>query len=250
MLDTRSPSVLLNHLGRLIALTGTAAVSALLAQAPFGVHPRSSPSDYDVSRQAPSATYAASIVPRDEVKHLFAIDISKNYVVLEVACYPPAGPVQISADDFLIKSGNSSSEFTHPADAVTVAAVIQDKNTQAPPSNRTTTVYTTAEVGYESATDPATGRRIHGTYTDVGTGVAVGLDNMPPSRPGSTPFDRMTLQQQLAQRALPDGTFSAPVAGFLYFPSKELKKKNGVYELEYLAGGSDTVRLQVPVKAR
>jgi hypothetical protein len=60
----------------------------------------------------------------------------------------------------------------------------------------------------------------------------------------------MTLQQQLAQRALPDGTYTAAVAGFLYFPSKETKKKNGGYELDYLAGGPDTVRLQVPVKRR
>jgi len=59
----------------------------------------------------------------------------------------------------------------------------------------------------------------------------------------------MTLEQQLAQRAFPSGTFNAPVAGFLYFPSKEMKKKNGVYELEYLSDPSGKIRLQVPVKS-
>jgi hypothetical protein len=60
----------------------------------------------------------------------------------------------------------------------------------------------------------------------------------------------MTLQQQLAQRAFPSGTFGAPVAGFLYFPAKEVKKKNGAYELDYLGDVSAKVRLQVPAKAR
>jgi hypothetical protein len=58
----------------------------------------------------------------------------------------------------------------------------------------------------------------------------------------------MTLEQQLAQRAFPSGNFTAPVAGFLYFPLREMKKKNGGYELEYLTDGSGTIRLQVPVK--
>ena len=229
----------------------TAASSVLLAQAPFGVHPRPAPGDYAVSQQTPSATYAASVVPRDEVKHLFSTDISNSYVVLEVACYPAAsGPVQLSADDFLVKSG-SGSEFTHPADAVTVASVIQEKNTPPPATTSRATVVTTAEVGYESGTDPYTGRREHGVYTDVGTGVEVGSPQpIPPSPPppGSTPYDRMTLQQQLGQRALPDGTFSTPIAGFLYFPAKEVRKKSGVYQLEYMTGGSGTVVLQVPVK--
>jgi hypothetical protein len=223
----------------------------LLAQAPYATHPRAAPGDYAISQQTPSATFAASVVPRDEVKRLFAVDITSTYVVLEVACYPAAsGSVTLAADDFLVKSGGS--EFTHPADAVTVAAVIQEKNTPRLPSGTTTTVVTTATVGYESATDPVTGRRVHGTYTDVGTGVAVGgPDSGPPipPPPGSTPYDRMTLEQQLAQRAFPSGTFSAPVAGFLYFPSKEMKRKNGVYELEYLSDASGKIRLQIPVKS-
>ena len=121
----------------------------LLAQAPYATHPRATPSDYAVSQQTPSATFAASVIPRDEIKRLFAVDISSTYVVLEVACYPGvSGSVPLSADDFLVKSGGS--EFTHPADAVTVAAVIQQKNTPRLPSGRTTTVVTTATVGYEA----------------------------------------------------------------------------------------------------
>ena len=227
----------------------------LRAQTPYGIHPRSSPADYAVSQQTPSATFAASVVPRDEVKHLFAVDISNSYVVIEVACYPAsAGAVQLAADDFLVKAGANGSEFTHPADAVTVAAVMQDKNTPKPPSLNTPTVVTTASVGYESGTDPYTGQRTHGVYTEAGTSVGVGGPASAPYPPGpppagSTSYDRMTLQQQLQQRALPDGSISAPVAGFLYFPAKEMKKKNGAYELNYMSGGNGTVKLQIPAKA-
>jgi hypothetical protein len=233
------------------ALLGSAL--CITAQAPYGIHPRSSPQDYAVSQQTPSATFAASLVPHDEVKHLFAVDISSTYVVLEVACYPStSASLPLSPDDFVIKAPTDSTAYTHPADAVTVAAVMQEKNAPRPPDRNATTVVTSAELGYESGTDPYTGRRVHGVYTGVGTGVAVGApEPVPPGPPpsGSTPYDRMTLEQQLAQRALAAGSFSTPVAGFLYFPAKELKKKTGVYELEYLANGG-TVHLRVPTKAR
>jgi hypothetical protein len=235
-------------------LSGAIFAGALFvcAQTPYGVHPRPSPADYAVSQQTASATFAASVVPRDEVKRLFSVNISSSYAVIEVGIYPlQSGSVQIAADDFLIKTGASGSEYTHPADAVTVASVIQDKNTPRPPSRDTPTVVTTAGVGYESGTDPYTGRRVHGVYTEAGAGVGMGApDTFPPGPPpkGSTDYDRMTLQQQLAQRSLPNGSFNAPVAGFLYFPAQELKKKNGGYELDYLAGGQGTVRLDIPLK--
>ena len=224
------------------------------AQTPYGVHPRPSPADYAASRQTPSATFAASLVARDEIKRLFSVDISKNYVVIEVGIYPSqSGSVQIAADDFLVKTGASGSAYTHPADAATVASVMQEKNTPKPPSRNTPTVVTTAGIGYDSGTDPYTGRRVHGVYTEAGAGVGTGApDTFPPRTPpnGSTDYDRMTLEQQLGRRALSNGSFTAPVAGFLYFPAREVKKKSGTYELDYLADGTGTVRLDIPAKTR
>jgi hypothetical protein len=235
----------------LAVLIGLGSAAFLLhAQTPYGVHPRASASDYAVSQQTPSGKFAASLVPKQEVKRLFSVDISNTYAVFEVACYP-SGSVQLAAGDFVVKSGGMSADYTHPADAVTVASVIQDKNTPRPPSRNTTTVVTNASIGYASETDPYTGRKVHGVYTEAGAGVGTGLpDAYPPGPPpkGSTDYDRMTLQQQLAARALPDGSFTAPVAGFLYFPAKEVKKKDGVYELDYLGVGAGTTRLFVPAK--
>lgn len=240
------------HLSRLLCTCSiTVTCCAILAQAPYGIHARASAADYAVSQQTAAATFAASVMPATEVKRLFSVDISSTYVVLEVACYPASGSIKLEADGFLIKSGTAS-EFTHPADAVTVAAVMQEKNTPKPPSSGSTEVATSAAVGYESAIDPSTGRRVHGVYTDAGVGVGVGAPQSAPPMPppsGSTPYDRMTLQQQLAQRAFPSGTFQAPVAGLLYFPSREIKKKNGAYELDYLGDGSGRIRLQIPAKS-
>ena len=222
------------------------------AQAITGVHPRARASDYDASQQHGTVTYAASVLSADQVKHIFATDISKSYLVFEVACYPSqSSQIRTDAGDFLIKAGKDS-EFVHAADAVTVASVIQQKNSPRPPSNNGSAVYTSANVGYESGTDPYTGRRVHGVYTGAGVGVGPADPGPPfPMPPGSTPQDRMTLESQLSDKALPQGSFSEPVAGFLYFPVKAIKKKsNGAYQMNYLGDPSGKVQLRIPVKNR
>ncbi|HZQ50966.1 MAG TPA: hypothetical protein VFB14_02155 [Bryobacteraceae bacterium] len=242
-------------LGRLLqtAVWGGCGALLALAQTGSGVHPRPVPNDYSVTQKTGTATYAASLLPAHEVKDLFAVDISKDYLVFEVACYPtPAATLSVHPDDFLIKTG-SHGEFVHPSDAVTVASLIQQKNSPRPhPGGRDTEVYTSANIGYESGTDPYTGRRVHGVYTGGGVGVGTGPAGPPPPLPpGSTPQDRAILESQLSDKALPSGSFSAPVAGFVYFPKKEVKKKtNGAYDLEYLSDSSGRVELRVPAKGK
>ena len=222
-----------------------------VAQTGSGVHPRSAPTDYNVFQKTGTAAYAASLLPANQVKNLFAVDISKDYLVFEVACYPTASNmVSVHPDDFLIKTG-SHGEFVHRSDAVTVASLIQQKNSPRPhPGGRDTEVYTSANIGYESGTDPYTGRRVHGVYTGGGVGVGTGPPEPPPPLPpGSTPQDRAILESQLSDKALPSGSFSAPIAGFVYFPKKEIKKRtNGAYDLEYMSDSSGHVKLQVPAK--
>jgi hypothetical protein len=214
------------------------------AQSTTGVHPRSSAAEYSVSRQDHGATYAASLVPASQVKHIFAADISKTYVVFEVACYPGDRKVDIDPDNFLVKL-ESDSEFVHPADAVTVASVIERKNTPASQSRQT--VYTSANIGYESGTDPYSGRRVHGVYTGAGVGVGPNVDQGPQfPPPGNSPDDRVLLEDQLTAKGLPRGHFTAPVAGYLFFPAASLKKAKGVYQLECLGDDLQKVTLQVP----
>src|SRR5579875_1857694 len=139
---------------RAVALMAGLGSTMVLAQSSQGFHPRATPADYAASQKTTAAVYAASVVPADQVKHIFAADISHSYVVLEVAYYPAASSpaVRLNPEDFVVKGAKS--DFIHAADPSAVAAYIQEKNTPKPPSGRNTEVYTNAEVGYESGTDP------------------------------------------------------------------------------------------------
>lgn len=211
-----------------------------------GVRARSMPADYAVSGQTSHATYAASLIPADQVKHLFPVDISKTYLVFEVACYPsPSGPVSIGPGDFLIKSGPKS-DFIHPTDATTIAAFIEDKRN--PPSVPSRGPQVSTEVAVAHVSGPG----YHGTYTEAGVGVSNQPDYgpPPPPRPGSSPQDRVALENELADKSLPKGAFASPVAGYLYFPAEPLKKANGAYDLQHLGDDSGKVDLPVPSKRK
>jgi hypothetical protein len=229
-----------------LGLVAVLCLAPALAQGPIGVHPRS-PADYAVSAPYNGATFAASILSSDQVKHIFAADISKSYVVIEVACFPGSNAsLDVHPDDFFVKTGTKG-EFVHPADGVTVASVIQAKNSPPPPSR--STVHTEAGVGYQTGTD-AYGRRVHGVYAEAGAGV--GPDNPPPDpRPSNTPQARQNLEDQLMDRGLGEGRTTAPVAGYLYFSAASLKKSPAnTYQLQYFGDRGQKVDLPVPAKSR
>jgi hypothetical protein len=227
---------------------------------PKGVHPRATPDDYAVKATGKGATYAVSLVPAEQAKHLFAFDITGKYLVFEIAYFPQENQrAQIDTDDFVIKRGDKG-DLTHGADAMAVASAIQKENAPKQTSSLggDTHVYTEAHVGYESGRDPVTGQRVNGTYTGGGVGVEHGGPPAPPDapRPGGTLIDRDLLQNQLQERQLPSGKFDHAVAGYLYFPRVAVKKDgNGNYLLEHLgetnaAGVSETVELVIPGKNR
>jgi hypothetical protein len=240
--------------GRSLALLALSAI-CVCGQDPHqkGVHPRATPDDYAVKASGNSATYAASFIPADQVKHLFPFDITGKYLVFEIACFPKENqPLPIDPDDFLIK--RDKGEMAHQADPAAVAVAIQMANAPRP-STQNTHVYTEAHVGYESGRDPVTGQRVGGTYEGAGVGVEHGGPPPPDyPRPGGMPVDRELLQTQLQDRQLPSGKFDHAVAGYLYFPRSAVKKdRDGNYLLEHLgetnaAGVSDTVELAVPAK--
>jgi Tfp pilus tip-associated adhesin PilY1 len=207
-------------------------------------------------------TYAASLVHDDALKHIFAFDISKSYVVFEVAVYPntTGSPVNLASDGFVLHTPQNG-EPVRNTDSTTVASVIQQKNIPPPPSKVGPVVASTA-VGYESGRDPYTGQRVHGTYTSTEVGVGTGDSGpRPMPSPGGYPQDRELLENQLWDKSLPAGKSSEPRAGYLYFSRASLKKKaNAAYELEYLGSEQEPVlngsarpgkvQLSVPAKTR
>ncbi len=253
-LDTKAVSMLL--FARSLALITFAAIG-VSGQDPHqkGVHPRATPDDYAVKASGQTATYAASLIPADQAKHLFAFDITGKYVVFEIACFPKENQsLQIDADDFLIK--RDKGEMTHEADPAAVTSAIQMANAPRP-STQNTQVLTEAHVGYESGRDPVTGQRVNGTYAGGGVGVEHGSPPPPDyPRPSGMPVDRDLLQAQLQDRQLPSGKFDHAVAGYLYFPRSAVKKDgSGNYLLQHLgetnaAGVSETVELAIPAKTK
>ncbi len=260
---------LLKEGGSMLMLARCVAVLALGAlylcaqeeASPKGVHPRATPDDYAVEAQGKGAAYAASLVPVEQAKQLFAFDITGKFLVFEVAYFPKDNQwATLDTDDFVIKRGGKG-DLSHVADATAVASAIQRESAPKHPESLGTSdthVSTEAHVGYESGRNPVTGQPVHGTYSGAGVGVEQGGPPAPPAspRPGASSEDRKMLETQLRDRQLPSGKFDHAVAGYLYFPKATVKKDgSGNYVLEHLgetnsAGVSETVDLVIPAKNR
>ena len=204
-------------------LMALAALSCLLLaeDPPKGVPAKPAASDYAAQAKGQHATFAASLLPAKEAEHLFAFDISKTYLVFEVACYADsAADTKLSRAAFVVKA-NAAGDAVHNAEPDTVASTIQRQNEPAIPSSHDTHVVTAATVGYEHGTDPYNGRPVSGVYG----GGSVGVENGGPDRypqprdpkPGGTSEDRRMLEAQLRARSLPEGAVHQSVAGYLFF---------------------------------
>jgi hypothetical protein len=225
------------------------AVGLLLADDPRGIRPRGSSADYPARQTVSGVTAAAAVLPPDQVKKLFATDLNAGgYIVVEVAIYPEAGKeVTIASGDFQLRMVSDGSTV-RPASARAIAASLQRKNTPDPKvRNRgDVNIYPSATIGYESGTDPYSGRRRSGVYTAAGVGVGVGPDpGLSSPRPASTDMDRSTMEQELADKALPEGRITPDVAGYLYFPKPSGKPSKTAVELTWY-GNDRVVRLKIP----
>ena len=210
-------------------------ISACLMFADNG-RPRGSANDYPVHATQTGVTVAAAVIAPAQVRKSFATDLnSGGYVVVEVALYPePGNQVDLTAGDFMLGVVSETSSV-RPVDARSIVGALERKNS---PQQRTTDV--AATVGYESGTDPYTGRRVSGVYTDVGVANAPQGTLGPPVQ--ST--DPWYMEQELQDRSLPDGKITQAVAGYLYFP-KIKKSKNGAYQITYY-GMKPKLTLVVP----
>jgi hypothetical protein len=230
--------------GLILGITGM-----LVASGGPGIRPRANSSDYAAHQAAGGVDVGASVLSPDQVHKMFATDLNAGgYIVLEVAVYPEAGKqADISADDFLLRAGTNS-ESVRAANARAIATILQAKNAQRPGKASDVTVYPTATVGYESGGyDPVTGRRVHGVYT--GAGVGAGIGEPQPPGPAPTGRDRYTMEQELNDKALPEGKTDKAVAGYLYFPKISGKGKPATYDLTYY-GQAGQVQLHLPVPAK
>jgi hypothetical protein len=80
-----------------------------LADDESGIRPRESSADYPARQKVSGVTVAAAVIPPDQVKKLFATDLSAGgYIVIEVAIHPEAGnEIDVSSGDFLLRVGSN-----------------------------------------------------------------------------------------------------------------------------------------------
>jgi hypothetical protein len=203
------------------------AAASVASSGPRGTVPKAAANRYPSHAEQDSVSVGAALLTSDEVRKTFVSEVNRCCVVVEVALYPPKDkPQSVSLDDFSVRALGSETAVK-PSSAKVVAASIQ----KSAESQRDITVSPSVGVGYESSTYGG-----HGTYKAVGVAVAI---SEPGSHSGSSERDRDTMQTELSEKGLPEGTASAPVAGYLYFPLT--KKKNTPLQLECALNGSKVV---------
>jgi hypothetical protein len=201
-----------------------AAVVAWAGEKP-GVIPLAQPGEYPYHLERDDFSLGVKVLSRGDVEKLFASDLNRSYVVLEVAVYPAkGGVVKLSEGQFLLRR-DQSSDYARAAQPADVARVLQKGNAKR--GGRDVTLYPQVGVGYSSGGPYYNG----GWHTSAGVGVGIGS-----SEPeASTDADRKTMETELTEKGLPVGTSDKPVAGYLYFPLSVVDPVRARLMLDFVA---------------
>ena len=206
--------------------------------APKGTVPRSSAERYAVHAVQNGVGIGLIALTGEQARKQFVSDVNRCCVVVEIALYPAQGKaLEVSLNDIVLRV-DGKEMGAKPASPKMVALMLQKKAA----STKDVTVSPSVGVGYETGGyDPITGtRRSGGVYQQVGVGVGIGGG---PPQSGSTEKDRTAMETELSEKGLPEGSASAPVAGFVYFPVTPKKKSK--LQLEYFVQGKK-VSLNLP----
>ena len=192
-----------------------------------GTEPKPKPEDYEAHAQAPSAAIGAEFMVHSFSRGRQSF-IAKDYLVVEVAIYPPKGEtIELRNSQFTLRLNGRKAALFPQAPAMVVASLEHPEWEQPGPN---------VEVGAGTGS----------------TGVILGApprnpNPFPNSRPpGSTPpvpvrrdpaegIPRETPERAdaiLLETALPEGEHHAAISGFLFFPYRA--KMNSIKALELL----------------
>jgi len=217
---------------RLIPLVITLSLTAIASDQ--GVPPRASASDYDAHENTTGATLAAAIVPERQIQKLFSAEISRQYLIVEVAVYPQSSTFDVDWFDFGLKTGDTVAHVEKPHDV----ANAWEENRRTP--DKPVTVTSETGVIYSRSNDPVYGRR-----TELGTYQGVGVTNDSRAAPPPPPrqdVDPRIIEQRIDEKMLPKGRTTTAVAGYLFFPRYKQKLKKGeATELHWSQAGASAV---------
>jgi len=201
-----------------------------------GTVPPGTPAAYPAHTEVDGIGLGTVMLKDAQVKQRFVTEVGRDFLVVEVGLYPKSGSdLEVQPDHFVLHAGESWAG--RPENPRVTAAVIQ----RGEESKHDIVIVPQVGVGYETGRDvydPTTGtvRRRGGIYTS--TGVVVVRE---PS-PGVDPRNEETSALELTEKGLPEGTFTKPVAGHLYFRvDKKIRKDSRTkYSLTYELGGKET----------
>jgi len=207
-----------------------------------GLPPRPSSTDYPVNKTSKAAAIGALLPPSDQLKKIFPDEISKKYIIVEVAIYPQDGAaVDVASLDFALKLG--SDDVRYPSTPQDLASLWKENQPSFP--NRGTEVHGETGVTYSSGNDPVNGRtRGWSTYEGVSASNQHPATDAPPPPPAYDPY---VVEARAKEKALPEGETASAVAGYLYFHRPAKKHKNATLELRYSKDG-DIIILPFPPK--
>jgi len=212
----------------------------LMAEDRAGIVPLENAGKYPQQAEREDFVLGAKVLGAKDVERLFASDLNKHYVVVEVAIYPREGRLaEVSADQFVLyeEASSESARAAAPRDA---ARILQQANAKRNHGGRDIVLYPSVGVGY------STGGPYHrgGVSTSVGVGVGVGD---PGGSGADTPDDRDAMEAELSEKGLPSGEFAKPVAGYLYFPLKPRRPAEAKLSLEQWPDGAAKAWPRLPL---
>jgi len=206
-----------------------------------GLAPRPNSTDYPSNKTSKAVAIGALLAPAGQVKKIFPDEISRKYIIVEVALYPQDGSaVDVTSLDFALKAGADDVRYTStPHDLASLW-----KENQPPLPDRRTEIHGETGVTYSTGNDPVNGRtRGLSTYNGVSVSNQPATDDPPPP----PPYDPYVVEARAKEKALPEGETTSAVAGYLYFPRPAKKHKNAALELRYAKDG-EVITLPLPSK--
>jgi hypothetical protein len=221
-------------------------VASSVAQTRSGTAPSPAATDYAAHASQGNIQIGASLLTHKDLKKVFATDVNKCCLVVEVAFYPPKDNfVKISLDDFMLREAGME-VGPRPSTAEVLAARLEIRPVP-PDREHQAGVHSSSEIGYERDTPINNGdnngnRQTNrgGIYQRQSVGVGIPVGGKSPERgPAAAESNRRAIELELQEKALPEISAWEPVAGYLYFSVP--KKSKGSYELVYMAGDKKVV---------
>ena len=189
---------------------------------PRGTVPKASADRYLAHAEHDGTKIGAALMSPEEVRKVFGFDVDRSCLIVEVALYPPnAKERKVSLGDFSLRVARANTAVK-PSTATAVA------------TNWQQLFRVQRDVKAEPSAEVAVGPHNGHIEAQVGVETDYGAPH------SASEKDRATVEAELTDKGLPEGTASSPVAGYLYFPILS-RKKHTALELDYETNGSRVI---------